>query len=79
MTHWQLCKKLKFNHTIKQYMHKPESVLENETHKILWDFKIQKKSPNLVQKTKELAALLILQCENQRKQKVTNNWTLQEN
>ena len=22
-------------------MHKPESVLENETHKILWDFKIQ--------------------------------------
>ena len=22
-------------------MYKPESVLENETHKILWDFKIQ--------------------------------------
>ena len=22
-------------------MHKPESVLENETHKILWDFEIQ--------------------------------------
>ena len=22
-------------------MHKPESVLENETHKICWDFKIQ--------------------------------------
>ena len=22
-------------------MHKPESALENETHKILWDFEIQ--------------------------------------
>ena len=22
-------------------MHKPESVLENETHKILWDFEFQ--------------------------------------
>ena len=22
-------------------MHKPESVLENETHKILWDFEIK--------------------------------------
>ena len=22
-------------------MHNPESVLENETHKILWDFEIQ--------------------------------------
>ena len=22
-------------------MHKPESVLENETHKFLWDFEIQ--------------------------------------
>ena len=22
-------------------MHKPESVLENETHEILWDFEIQ--------------------------------------
>ena len=23
-------------------MHKPESVLEDETHKILWDFEIQR-------------------------------------
>ena len=35
-----MCKKLNFNHT-KWYTHKPESVLENETHKILWDFEIQ--------------------------------------
>ena len=33
--HWELCKRLKFDHTNKWYLHKPESVLENETHKIL--------------------------------------------
>ena len=33
--------KLKFDPTTKKYMHKPESVLENEMHKILWDFKVQ--------------------------------------
>ena len=37
----ELCKKLNFDHTKKWYMHKPESVLENETHKILWDFEIK--------------------------------------
>ena len=25
----------------KWYMHNPESMIENETHKILWDFEIQ--------------------------------------
>ena len=38
---------LKFDHTTKQYMQKPESVLENETHKILWDFDIQTDHLNL--------------------------------
>ena len=37
----ELCKKLKFDHTNKWYMHNPESVLENETHKLVWDFDIQ--------------------------------------
>ena len=32
---WELCKKLKFNHTARWYMHEPKSVLENETHKHL--------------------------------------------
>ena len=36
--HWELCKKLKFDHTNKWYIHKPESVRENETLKILWEF-----------------------------------------
>ena len=39
--HWELCKKLKFDQTTKWHMHKPESTLENEMHKILWDFEIQ--------------------------------------
>ena len=38
---WELCKKLKFDHTNKWYMHNPECVLENETQKCLWDFDIQ--------------------------------------
>ena len=35
------CKRLKFDHSNKWYMHKPKAVLENEMHKILWDFEIQ--------------------------------------
>ena len=38
---WELCKRLKFDHTNKWCMHKPEFIQENETHKILWDLKIQ--------------------------------------
>ena len=37
----ELCKRLKFYHTTKWYTHKPVSLLENETHKILCDFKLQ--------------------------------------
>ena len=39
--HWEICKKFKFVHANKWYMHKPGSVLENDTHKLLWDFDIQ--------------------------------------
>ena len=39
--HWQMCKKFKFDHTNKWYMHNPAPVLENATHKLLWDFNIQ--------------------------------------
>ena len=37
--HWELSKKLKFDHTNKWYMHNLESVLDNETHNSLgfWD------------------------------------------
>ena len=38
--HWEMCKKFKFDHTNKWYMHNPAPVLENATHKLLWDFDI---------------------------------------
>ena len=38
---WELCKKFKFENTNKWYMHNPAPVLENDTHKLLWDFNIQ--------------------------------------
>ena len=36
--HWEMCKKFKFDHTNEWYMHNPAPVLENDTHKFLWDF-----------------------------------------
>ena len=39
--HWEMCKKFKFDHTNKLYMHNRAPVLENDTHKLLWDFNIQ--------------------------------------
>ena len=39
--HWEMCKKFKFDHTNKWYMHNPAPVRENNTHKLLWDFDIQ--------------------------------------
>ena len=39
--HWELFKKLKFDHVNKKYIHNPESILEKERHKFLWDFEIQ--------------------------------------
>ena len=38
--HWEMCKKFKFDHTNKWYMHNPAPVLEKDTHKLLWDFEI---------------------------------------
>ena len=39
--HWEMYKKFKFGHTNKWYMQDPAPVLENDTHKLLWDFNIQ--------------------------------------
>ena len=38
--HWEMCRKFKFDHTNKWYRHSPVPVLENDTHKLLWDFNI---------------------------------------
>ena len=39
--HWEMCKKFKFGHTNKWYMHNPAPVLENDSDKLPWDFNIQ--------------------------------------
>ena len=39
--HLEMCKKFKFDHANKWYMHKPAHVLENDAHKPLWEFDIQ--------------------------------------
>ena len=41
MIHWEMCKKLEFDHTNKWYMQNPAPVQENAMHKLLWDFNIQ--------------------------------------
>ena len=38
--HQEMCKKFKFDHTNKWCMHNPAPVLENDIHKLLWDFDI---------------------------------------
>ena len=48
--HWELCKWEKFDLTDNWYMHKPETVQENKTRKILWEFVIKNESPNPIQK-----------------------------
>ena len=39
--HWEMCMKIQFDHTNKWYMHNPAPVIENDSHKLLWDFNIQ--------------------------------------
>ena len=39
--HREMCKKFKFDHTNKWYMHNPAPILENDAQKLLWDFDIQ--------------------------------------
>ena len=39
--HREMCKKLKVDHANKWCIHNPESRLENEMHKLLWDFENQ--------------------------------------
>ena len=39
--HWELWKKLEVDHRNKRFLYFPTSVLENDTHKLLWNFDIQ--------------------------------------
>ena len=62
---WEMCKKFKFDHANKWYMHNPANVLENNTHEFLLDFDIHTdqlisaRRPDLIiiNKKRELAKL----------------------
>ena len=41
LVHLEMCEKFTFDHMNKWYMLNPEPVLENDTHKLLWDFDVQ--------------------------------------
>ena len=65
--HWEMCKKFKFDHMNKWDMHNPAPVLENNPHKLLWDFDIHTdhlisaRRPDLIIiNNRELAKLLTL-------------------
>ena len=64
--HWELCKKFKFDHTNKWYIHKPESVQENETQNFLrfWNTS----TSNLCPKTRP--------SDSQQKKRTCWKWTL---
>ena len=66
--HWELCKKFKFDHSNKWYMHNLESVLGNKMQKSLWDFEIQNGSLNLGQTTTP--------SKNRQKRELAEMWTL---
>ena len=50
--HWEMCKKFKFDHTSKWYMHNPAPVQENNTHKTPMGLQHPLGSPNFGQETR---------------------------
>ena len=80
---WEMCKKFKFGHANKWYMHNPAPVLENDTHKLLWDFDIQTdhlisaRRPDLIiinKKTKENLQNCRLCCPSWPQNKTKRMW-----
>ena len=67
-------------------MHKPESLQENETHKILWDFEIQtdcqiftkRPDPVLINKKKRTCHLVDFDIpgDHREEKRLTNTWIL---
>ena len=68
VTHWKLCKKFNFDQKNKWYMPNPESVLENETHRIFWDFEIQ--TNHLISARR---SDLVTVNQKKKKEKLSNN------
>ena len=80
--HWEMCKKFKFDHANKWYMHNPAPVLENNTHKLLWDFDkqtdhlISARRPDLIiiNKKKENLQNCRLCCPGRPQNKTERMW-----
>ena len=70
MIHWEMCKKLKFDHKNKWYMHNTAPVLENKTHKLLWDIDIQ--TDHLISVRKSDFIIII----TNKKRELAKLWTL---
>ena len=66
--HWETCKKFKFDQTNKWYMYNPASVLDNETHKLLWDIDIHT-DPLISARRPDLIKI-------KKNKKITKLWTL---
>ena len=64
IVHWRLARKCNFEAGDKWYEHEPESVLENEDFKTLWNFSIQTdhvieaQRPDLVLVDKEICKII---------------------
>ena len=66
--HWEMCRKFQFDHANKWYMHNPAPVLENATHKLLWDFNLQ--TDHLIAARRP--DLIIINKKKKKKEKLQN-------
>ena len=67
--HWEMCKKFKLDYTSKWYMHNQAAVLENDTHKLLWDFDIQ--TDHLIS-TRRPDLIIIIMIKTKKKDNLQN-------
>ena len=68
--HWEKCKKFRFDHTSKWYVHNPAPVLENDTHKFLWDFDIQ--TDHLISARRPDLIIIIKKKKKKKKENLQN-------
>ena len=73
--HWEICKQNELHHELKWYEHEPDSVMENDKCKILWDFTIhtdhiiqtRRADIVLVNKQERICQLIDVACPADRK------------
>ena len=60
VVHWEMCKKFKFDHTMKWYMHNPAPVPENDTHTTDHQIPARRPDPIIINKKRAFAKLSTL-------------------